>query len=112
MKHEPNCYCHALPANWEDAHEIKLHISKAKKDELAAIPRGEGNVLRGIVAFDSISRKYWAIRHFPCFIDSFECCCAAQAVQVDGPDAVHEWLPVEFPEEDEDECPCCGQSSH
>jgi hypothetical protein len=109
MKHEPNIFCHALPPDWEDGHAIKLHISKPKLDELANIPKGEENILRGIVAFDSISRKYWAIRHFPCFVDSFECCCAAQAAQVDGPDSNFEWPPVEFPEEEDDECPCCGR---
>lgn len=68
MKHEPNLYCHAFPADWEECHAVQLRISKQKRKELDKIPKGEDNIRRGIVAFNSISRKYWAVRHFPCFI--------------------------------------------
>ncbi len=107
----PNMYCHAFPADWNNEHEVQLRISKADKDALRAIPKGEENIQRGIIAYDKISKSYWAIRHFPCWSDSFDCCCAAQACKVSGPNAVMEWPPIEFPEED-DKCECCGQSRH
>lgn len=105
--HSPNLYAHAFPADWNDAHEVKLHISKEKRAELDAIPRGEENIQRGIVAFDAITRKYYAVRHFPCFIDSFDCCCAAQAKELENKDEKFDWPAIEFPEEDET-CPHCG----
>jgi len=105
---QPNCYCHAFPPDWDNPHEVKLHISEASQKALREIPKGEDNICKGIIAYDSLSRSYWAIRHFPCFTDSFNCCCAAQACKVDGHDAVMEWPKIEFPEEDE-KCPCCGR---
>lgn len=100
---EPNCYCHTVPPDWDNPHAIKLHISKASKQALAAIPKGAEHILDGIIAFDHISRKYYSIRHFPCFVDSFDCCCAAQAQEVKGPKAKVKWEPIEFPEEEDDE---------
>jgi hypothetical protein len=104
MSKEPNIYAFAFPADWGNAHEVKLRISEASSRALSAIPADEENIQRGIIAFDSISRSYWAIRHFPCFVDAFDCCCAAQACRVDGPDSKMEWPPIEFPEEEECEC--------
>lgn len=110
MTNKPNIHCHAFPADWNEPHAVKLHISDKSRAALAAIPKGEESIQRGIIAYDSISRSYWAIRHFPCWIDSFDCCCAAQACKVDGPDLVMEWPEIEFPQEDEDECSHCGRS--
>lgn len=109
---EPNLFCHAVPPDWDNPHAVKLCVSLKDKARLAEIPRGEENILCGIVAFDKICRKWYAIRHFPCFVDSFDCCCAAQAVQVEGRDSVYLWESIEFPpdEEDEDYCPHCGRS--
>lgn len=104
---EPNLYCHGVPVDWERAHAVKLHVSNENKLKLDAIPRGEAHIKEYIIAFDKITRKYWAVRHFPCFIDSFDCCCAAQAMQVNGPDAKVEWEDIVFPEEEET-CDYCG----
>lgn len=98
----PNTFCHAVPPDWDNCQEVKLHISAKSKSALANIPKGEEHILEGIIAFDRISRKYFAIRHFPCFTDSFDCCCAAQAQEVSGPDSVVKWEPIEFPPEEDE----------
>lgn len=114
---QPNCYCHSHPIGtdrfaWEHGcHDVRLLISQESQQKLRDIPRGQGHIMEGIIAFDRISHKYWAIRHFPCWTDSFDCCCAAQAQEVSGPDVEVEWEDIQFPEE-EDECPCCGSPLH
>lgn len=106
---EVNCYCYPHPIGsdfdkWETGtHDIQLSISASKKRALSQLPRGEEHQQESVVAFDHLSRKYYAIRHFPCCIDSWHCCCAAQAQEVSGPGAKVLWEPVAFPDLDEDE---------
>lgn len=104
---KPNLYCHNTPPDWNDPHEVKLLVTTSKKNELGAIPRGLEHAKKGIVAFDQISRKWYAIRHFPCGLD---CYCAAQAKELSGPNEKHKWDDIEIPDEDDDECPTCGRS--
>lgn len=93
MNLEPNIYCYGHPRSWDDPHQVKLHISKTALNKLSLIPRGEEHQLKGIIAYDQISRCWFAIRHHPCFPDSWDCCCAAQAVQIRGP-VKYKWEPV------------------
>lgn len=95
-------HCYPFPTKWEEC-SLKLSITDAKRTELRSIPTGEENSRTGIVAFDHATRKWFAIRHFPCFCDSWECCCAAQAVQLADKSEKWEWPPVVFLEEDEDD---------
>lgn len=100
---KPNLFCHAFPETWGDPHEIKLLISHRNRKALDALPRGKEGTRSGIVVYDGLTRSYWAVRRFPCFIDSFDCCCAAQACKVDGRDAVMKWPAIEFPDIDDNE---------
>lgn len=111
MKKEikPNLYCHNTPPDWGDPHKLQLRISEAARAEYNALPRGEEHIKKGIVAFDQISRKWYAIRRFPCFTDSFDCMCAAQAKELSGPKENHKWDDIEFPSEEDEECPHCGR---
>lgn len=99
---KPNIYCHNTPPDWHNPHKLQLCISHSKLAELAAIPHDEEHIKQGIVAFDHISREWYAIRHFPCFIDSFDCCCAAQAKQLSHKNEKHNWEDIEFPERDDE----------
>jgi len=104
---EPNTYCHSHPIGnsyfeWENGgHAVKLKISNEMKEQLRRIPRGEEHQQRCIIARDELTGKWFAIRHHPCWIDSWDCCCAAQAQEVNGPGAVVEWETVQFPDLEE-----------
>lgn len=96
---KPNLYCHNTPPDWNDPHAVKLRISAKKKCEFDTMPRGVEHAKRGIVAFDQISQKWYAIRRFPCSLD---CYCAAQAKELSGPNAKHKWDDIILPEDGED----------
>lgn len=102
MSFKPNLFAYAVPCDWSDRHTIKIYISGKMRDALAKTPRGEEHQFKGIIAFDRITKKWFAIRHHPCFSDCWDCCCATQAVQVEGPQVDYKWEPVVFPEHDED----------
>lgn len=101
-----NFYAFVTPHIWSIPVELELSLSLADKKRLDAIPKGEEHICEGIVAKDRKTGKYYAIRHFPCFEDSYDCCCAAQAAEVSGPDAEYQWEKPVFPDEDDEECTC------
>src|SRR5262245_1229810 len=95
---KPNLFCHALPEDWSNPYEVQLCISPEDRVKFNALSRGEEGCKKGVVVFDQLSKAYWAVRRFPCFSDSYDCCCAAQARQVRGPNTKVRWPGIKFPE--------------
>lgn len=104
---KPNFYAHGDPVDWDRSNEVKLLLSAADRKRFDAIPANEENICNGVIVKDCNTGRYFAIRHFPCFIDSLDCCCAAQAREVAGPKAKVTWQKPDFPEDEV--CDHCHQ---
>lgn len=87
---------------WDEAHAVKLHLTEAAMAKYRSLPKGEEHQREYTIARDQISKKLYAIRKHPCWSDSWDCCCAAQAMEVPNRQTTPDWPEIKFLEEEDD----------